>query len=152
MNVFEKDRVVAEFCSIRGGSQRQRGWGEERLRSHGLIELVLGLGPWWLSLGNCLSKRDRLWFLRLLSIPASLVEENFDMFRSPSWVVCRRDSPLANRRVFPDSAEESPRVEVTHFMCIGGVDSVLRRDEESMTTALRIKGSHDAQQNEASLA
>ena len=74
------------------------------------------------------------------------------MFRSPSWIVCRSDSPSANRRVFSDSAEESPRVEITHFMCIGSVNSVLRRDEESMTTTLRVKGSHDAQKNEVSFA
>ena len=66
------------------------------------------------------------------------------MFRSPSWVVCRSDSPPVDRRVFSDSAKESPGVEVAHFVRVGSVDSVLRGNKEFVTAGLRVKSPHDA--------
>ena len=66
------------------------------------------------------------------------------MFRSPSWVVCRGDSPPADWRVFSNSTEESPGVEVAHFVRVGSVDSVLWGNEELVTAALRVEGPHNA--------
>ena len=152
VNVLKIDRVVAEFRSIRGGSRRQRGWGEERLRSHGLIGSILGMGLWGLVLRDCLSKRNRLWFLMNLSVPAPLVQENLDVFRSPPWVVCWGNSSSTNWGIFSNSAEESPGVEIAHFIRVGGVDSVLGRDKEPMTTSLGVESSHDAQKDEVPFA
>ena len=65
------------------------------------------------------------------------------MFRGPPWVVCRGNSSFADGRSFAYSTEEGLGVEVAHFVCVRGVDSVVGRDEEPMTSTLGIEGSHD---------
>ena len=82
----------------------------------------------------------------------SLVQENLDMFWGPPWVVCWGDSSFMDQRSFSDSTEEGPSIEIAHFVRVGGVNSVGGRDKEPMTSALGVKSSHDAQENEISLA
>ena len=82
----------------------------------------------------------------------SLVQKDLDMFRGPSWIVSWGDSSFTDRRSFTDSTEESPGIEVAHFVRIGGVDSVVGRDKEPVTTALGVEGSHDTQEYEVPLA
>ena len=74
----------------------------------------------------------------------SLVQKSFDLFWVPSWIECWGDSSSMNWRVFANSTEECPTVEVAHFVCVRGVNSVVGWDKESMASALRVEGSHNA--------
>ena len=122
------------------------------MSSHRLVEAgkrFCGKG-----LGDCLSEGNRFQLLLGLHCASStsLIQENLDLFWSPPWIVCWGDSSSADRGRFTNATGEGPGIEVAHFVRIGGINSVLGRDKEPVTTALGVKSSHDAQENEVPLA